>query len=67
MWLLSKGNVDEARRVFKKIRGGAGEEIIATEFREMASYVDATKPNDSNACYYGTKKKLSFVGNKSVV
>lgn len=38
MWLVSRGRTDEAKNTFNKLRGDAGEEKCAVEFRDMVHY-----------------------------
>lgn len=38
MWLMSQGRTDEAKSTFNKLRGDAGEDKCAAEFRDMVHY-----------------------------
>lgn len=38
MWLLSKGEVEEAKSTLKKLRGGASDEKCNAEFQDMVYY-----------------------------
>lgn len=52
MWLLSKGRTDEAKQIFRNLRGGASEEKCNAEFQDMVRYASEMNINNDQKGTY---------------